>query len=66
MASWLNTLNITFDAIILTECHIQETILGKKVFDKMNGYKKYFTLSSIKYGGVVIYIKSNCEATEVK
>ena len=68
LITWLNTLNITFDAIILTECHIQETILGKKAFDKMypmNGYKKYFTLSSIKYGGVVIYIKSNFEVTEV-
>ena len=68
LITWLSSLNIIFDAIILTECHIKETVLDKKSFDKMypiNGYKKFFTLSSIKFGGVVIYTKNTFDVIEI-
>ena len=62
---YLSTFSIHFDAIIVTECHIQESIIGTQIIKNMYpilGYSKFSILSTIKYGGVVIYIKDKLEA----
>ena len=65
LITWLNSLTLSFDAIILTECHIQSSAIGNKTLENMYpivGYKKYFTSSTIKFGGVMIYVKEHFEA----
>ncbi len=65
LVEYLSTFNIKFDAIILTECHIQESLIGLHTIENMYpiaGYNKFSVLSTIKFGGVVIYIKDKLEA----
>ena len=62
---YLNSFKFTFDAIILTECHIAVNDLCN--FDLHNqhpieGYDKFYVKSTIKYGGVVMYVKSDLKA----
>ncbi len=63
---YLNTLSITFDVISLSECHIQKNDLYNRDIHNEHhtpGYDKFYVLSSIKYGGVILYVKSDLKAT---
>ena len=58
---YLNSLKYNFDALILTECHIQADELYNADLHNMHpidGYDKFYVKSSIKFGGVVMYVKS--------
>ena len=53
---YLNSLNYTFDAIVLTECHIEKsTLVNVDLHNKhpIEGYDKFYIESNIKYGGVI-------------
>ncbi len=62
---YLSSFKFTFDAVILTECHI--AINDHCNFDLHNqhpleGYDKFYVKSTIKYGGVIMYVKSELKA----
>ena len=68
LTMWLNSIAIKFDMIILTECHIQSSLLDSKMFEKMypiTGYNKFYVFSIIKYGGVIIYVKDHFECIPI-
>ena len=65
LITYLNSLNFTFDAIILTECHIQQNEHHNPDIHnthKIEGYDKFYIRSEIAYGGVIIYVKSKYKA----
>ena len=64
IVQYLGSLNHTFDAIILTECHIQKDLSDTDLHNVhvLEGYKKFYIKSLIKYGGVVIYIRDELKA----
>lgn len=66
--TYLSIFKLKFDVIIATECHIQDNIIGPKIIENMysiSGYNKFYVLSTIKYGGVVMYIRDKLEAETV-
>ena len=68
LITYLNTLKNTFSVIILSECHIQESILGVRYLQNMYnipGYNMNCILSKIKYGGVIIYTKDQLNVSVV-
>ena len=65
--AYLSTLNIRFDAIILTECHLMQDILRLDMHNKypIKNYKLYYTKSTRKYGGLMVYIAEQHDATYI-
>ena len=66
LIQYLKSLKIEFDALILTECHIQMNELFDEDLHKthpIEGYDKFYVKSTIRYGGVVMYVKSEYKAT---
>ncbi len=62
---YLNSLKINFDAVVLTECHIPKNALCN--FDlhaqhPLEGYDKFYVQSTIKFGGVIMYVKNDFKA----
>ena len=57
--TYLNTFETTFDVIVLTEAHIQNTPRYSNIENMYNlkGYVGYHTKSTIKFGGITIYVK---------
>ena len=63
---YLGTINCKFDVIVLTECHIQkDTVSPTKLHNKypIEGYDMFYIDSNIKFGGVILYIKTKFKAT---
>ena len=63
---YLNSFKHKFDVIVLNECHIQNNPIHKvNLHSKypIEGYDMYYKESCIKYGGIIIYIKSKYKAT---
>ena len=63
---YLNSLNFTYDAIILNECHIATDIINADLHNSypISGYNLFYTKSKInKYGGVMIYLANNHSAS---
>jgi hypothetical protein len=56
---YLNTFSTAFDAIILTETHVQDTLQYSNIHNRFNilGYNAHHSKSSIKFGGVSIYTR---------
>ena len=67
LVSYLATLKIEFDVICLTECHIEKDMLGTDMHEKfpLNGFTMYYVNSNIRYGGVMIYVKNNLNASYI-
>ncbi len=62
---YLNSLSVTFDVISLSECHIPKNELYNRDIKNEHhipGYDEFYVLSSIKYGGVILYVKSELKA----
>ena len=62
---YLNSITCKFDIIILTEAHLQKNAtltLDLHNNFSMEGYKMFYIESSIKFGGVAMYVKSELEA----
>ena len=68
LVSYLATLKVEFDVICLTECHIEKDMLGTDIHEKfpLKGYTMYYVNSNIRYGGVMIYVKNNLNASYIK
>ena len=63
LTSYLSTLKSKFNIICLTECHItKETADSDLEKYKIDGYQFFHVKSSIKFGGVIVYIKDSFEA----
>ena len=65
LLEFLNTIKYSFDVIILTECHIFKNEIYNADIHKthpINGYDKFYTRSTIKFGGVIIYVKTELKA----
>ena len=63
---YLNSVTYEFDIIVLTECHLQLNVTYDHDIHNQHpiqGYDKFYTRSKIKYGGVVLYLKSELNAT---
>jgi len=63
---YLGTINCNFDVIVLTECHIQkDTVSPTNLHNKypIEGYDMFYIDSNIKFGGVILYIKTKFKAT---
>ena len=63
---YLAELNYDFDVIALTECHLQQNEVYNYDLENthtIQGYTKFYSRSKIKYGGVILYIKSNLKAS---
>ena len=60
LVTYLNTFDTTFDVIVLTEAHIQNTPRYTNIENMYNleGYVGYHTKSTIKFGGITLYVKN--------
>ena len=66
LLTYLNSLECKFDIIILTESHIQNNAVhAENLHNKypIEGYDMFYVESSIKFGGVIMYVKSKFKAT---
>ena len=66
LVAFLNTINHKFDAIVLNETHItnkQTANIDLHNLFPLMGYDLFYVSSTIKYGGVIIYIKTKFNAT---
>ena len=65
LTMYLNSLNFTFDAIVLSECHIQKDLANVDLHNKypITGYNLFYVKSNISYGGVMVYILDLHEAS---
>ena len=61
---YLNSISIIFDVIVLSECHITKSDLIDNHFE-IQGYNKFYCMSEIKFGGVLIYAKIDFEVTVI-
>ena len=62
---YINSIKYSFDIIALTECHLQlneSYNVDLHNYQPIQGYDKFYTRSRIKYGGVIMYVKSNLKA----
>ena len=63
---YLNSLDHNFDIIVLTESHIQISAVHPiDLHSKypIVGYDMFYVQSSIKFGGIIMYVKSKFKAT---
>ena len=64
---YLNSLSLTFDIMVLSECHISNTGNYGNIDSRLEiqGYNKFYSKSEIKFGGVVMYIKKDFNVTVI-
>ena len=63
--NYISTIEHNFDVLILTEAHIQvDPHYNADLHQKhvISGYDKFYCRSNIKFGGVVIYVKTEYQA----
>ena len=63
---FLNSIKHKFDVIVLNEAHLLDSPLTNSdmhIRYPLNGYDLFHVNSTIKYGGIVIYVKSRFQAT---
>ena len=63
---FLNSIKYKFDVIVLNEAHLLDSPLTNSdmhIRYPLNGYDLFHVNSTIKYGGIVIYVKSRFQAT---
>ena len=62
---YLNTITQQFDIMIMTEAHLQTDLANTNLHNKfpLEGFNMFYVKSKIKYGGVVIYVKNNLNAS---
>ena len=65
LTQYINSMRHKFDVIILTECHIQlDNNYNADLHQThpIEGYRKFYVRSLIRYGGVIIYVKEELNA----
>ena len=68
LTTYLSSLSTKFDIIILSECHLQkDEVLKTALHNKfpLVGYNMFYTKSTLKYGGVVAYVKESLNAVYI-
>ena len=66
LITYLNSISCKFDIIVLTEAHLQKNaVQAVDLYSRfpMEGYNIFYVESTIKFGGVVMYIKTELEAS---
>ena len=68
LTAYLSSLETQFDIIILTECHLQkDDLVSRDLHNKypLNGYNTFYVKSTIRYGGVLVYVKSHLKTVYI-
>lgn len=67
LSLYLMSLKVNFDIIMLSETHISVDLENKDIHNlyPLEGYDIFYVRSRIKFGGVIIYVKSCLKAAYV-
>ena len=67
LSLYLNNFKVKFDIIMLSETHISSDIINKNIHNHypLEGYDTFYIRSGIKFGGVLMYVKSDLNAAYV-